>query len=108
MSARYDGLAEWYDDIIGSGAAANFPDLPHIENREDGALIIHPTYRRTGWHPRSPWWPSGGLRDRLGMNQLPLPDLLNAFIDAGLGLDRVYEPREQPIPSILAIRSHRR
>ncbi|MFI7452414.1 class I SAM-dependent methyltransferase [Nonomuraea sp. NPDC049714] len=218
MSARYDGLAEWYDDIIGSGAAANFPDLagilgpgdglcldlgcgtgrylelirstgrtvvgldrsddqlrlarrrdpapllrgdgtalpfagevfgtvtalwvstdlddfagvlkeaarvlrpggmllfygvhpcfngPHIENREDGALIIHPTYRRTGWHPRSPWWPIGGLRDRLGMNQLPLPDLLNAFIDAGLGLDRVYEPREQPIPGILAIRSHR-
>ncbi|WP_327106555.1 class I SAM-dependent methyltransferase [Nonomuraea glycinis] len=218
MSARYDGLAEWYDDYIGSTAAANFPDItdilgpgdglcldlgcgtgryldmiratgrtvvgldrsddqlrlargrdaapllrsdgtalpfaggvfdtvtalwvstdlddfpgvlreaarvlrpggmllfygvhpcfngPHIENREDGALIIHPTYRRTGWHPRSPWWRDGGLRERLGMHQLPLPDLLNAFMDAGLSLDRVYEPREDPIPRILAIRATR-
>ncbi len=218
MSARYDGLAEWYDDYIGSTAAANFPDItdilgpgdglcldlgcgtgryldmiratgrtvvgldrsddqlrlargrdaapllrsdgtalpfacgvfdtvtalwvstdlddfpgvlreaarvlrpggmllfygvhpcfngPHIENREDGALIIHPTYRRTGWHPRSPWWRDGGLRERLGMHQLPLPDLLNAFMDAGLSLDRVYEPREDPIPPILAIRATR-
>lgn len=218
MSARYDGLAEWYDDYIGSTAAANFPDItdilgpgdglcldlgcgtgryldmiratgrtvvgldrsddqlrlargrdaapllrsdgtalpfaggvfdtvtalwvstdlddfpgvlreaarvlrpggmllfygvhpcfngPHIENREDGALIIHPTYRRTGWHPRSPWWRDGGLRERLGMHQLPLPDLLNAFMDAGLSLDRVYEPREDPIPRILAVRATR-
>ncbi|MCA2230371.1 class I SAM-dependent methyltransferase [Nonomuraea aurantiaca] len=81
---------------------------PHIENREDGALIIHPTYHLKGWHQRGSWWREGGIRDRVGMSQVPLPDLINAFIDAGLAIERVYEPGEQPIPSILAVRASAR
>lgn len=80
---------------------------PHIENRPDGTLLIHPTYGTRGRHPRSSWWPEGGVRDRVGMSQVPLPDLINAFIDAGLTIERVYEPYERPIPSILAVRAVR-
>jgi SAM-dependent methyltransferase len=80
---------------------------PHIENRDDGALIIHPTYGTRGRHPRSSWWPKGGVRDRVGMSQVALPDLINAFVDAGLTIERVYEPHEQPIPNILAVRAVR-
>ncbi|MFI6711854.1 class I SAM-dependent methyltransferase [Nonomuraea sp. NPDC050478] len=80
---------------------------PHIEKREDGAVTIHPTYRRTGWHPKGPWWREGGIRDRLGMSHVPLPDLINAFIDAGLVIERLAEPREHPVPLILAVRAVR-
>ncbi|MGV9598704.1 class I SAM-dependent methyltransferase [Streptosporangium sandarakinum] len=80
---------------------------PHIEPRPDGAVVIHPTYRITGWHRRSPWWREGGLRDRVGMSHVPLPDLINAFIDAGLNIDRVTEPREDPVPYALAVRAFR-
>ncbi|MGV9533550.1 class I SAM-dependent methyltransferase [Streptosporangium sandarakinum] len=80
---------------------------PHIEPRPDGAVVIHPTYRITGRHRRSPWWREGGLRDRVGMSHVPLSDLINAFIDAGLNIDRVTEPREDPIPYALAVRAFR-
>ncbi|MFI6453356.1 class I SAM-dependent methyltransferase [Streptosporangium amethystogenes] len=81
---------------------------PHIEPRTDGAVVIHPTYRLKGWHKRSPWWREGGVRDRVGMSHVPLPDLINAFIDAGLSIDRLSEPREHPIPSVLAVRAFHR
>ncbi|GGQ27126.1 class I SAM-dependent methyltransferase [Streptosporangium pseudovulgare] len=80
---------------------------PHIEPRPDGAVVIHPTYRITGRHRRSPWWREGGLRDRVGMSHVPLPDLINAFVDAGLTIDRVTEPREDPVPYALAVRAFR-
>ncbi|MEU6741552.1 class I SAM-dependent methyltransferase [Streptosporangium sandarakinum] len=80
---------------------------PHIEPRPDGATVIHPTYRIRGRHGRSPWWREGGLRDRAGMSHVPLPGLVNAFIDAGLNIDRVTEPREDPIPCALAVRAFR-
>lgn len=80
---------------------------PHIENRGDGAVIIHPTYRRAGWHPKSPWWREGGIRDRFGMSHVPLPDLVNAFIDAGLVIERMTEPRDHPVPVALAVRAIR-
>ncbi|WP_440070856.1 class I SAM-dependent methyltransferase [Streptosporangium sp. OZ121] len=81
---------------------------PHIELRTDGAVVIHPTYRLRGWHERSPWWREGGVRDRVGMSHVPLPDLVNAFIDAGLSIDRLFEPREHAIPSVLAVRAFHR
>ncbi|MEV0231825.1 class I SAM-dependent methyltransferase [Nonomuraea sp. NPDC050786] len=81
---------------------------PHIETREDEAVIIHPTYRIKGWHRSSPWWRKGGVRDRVGMSHVPLADLINAFIDAGLTIERVYEPQRRPVPFVLAVRAFRR
>ncbi|MEU0482392.1 class I SAM-dependent methyltransferase [Streptosporangium sp. NPDC006013] len=81
---------------------------PHVELRQDGAVVIHPTYRIKGRHKRSPWWREGGVRDRVGMSHVPLPDLINAFIDAELSIDRVYEPREHLVPSVLAVKAFHR
>jgi ubiquinone/menaquinone biosynthesis C-methylase UbiE len=78
---------------------------PCIETRADGAVIVHPTYRHAGWHEPAPWWAPNGIRRRIGMRHLPLAGLLNAFLDAGLIIDRVAEPREQPIPFSFAIRA---
>ena len=50
----------------------------------------------------------GGIRDRVGMSHVPLPDLINAFIDAGLSIDRAYEPREHLVPTVLAVKAFRR
>ncbi len=80
---------------------------PHVQNREDGARIIHPTYREAGRHEASPWWSSGGVRKQVGMRQLPLSDLLNGVLEAGLRIERVTEPREHAIPNVLAIRAYR-
>jgi SAM-dependent methyltransferase len=84
---------------------------PHTENRaEDGARIVHPTYRTPGWHPPAPWWRPGGIRSRVGMRHVPLAELLTGFITAGLTLTRVVEPRaeEQPVPWLLGIRAEKR
>jgi SAM-dependent methyltransferase len=76
---------------------------PCIELRDDGARIVHPTYRQATWHDAAPWWAPDGIRRRTGMRHLPLADLLNAFINAGLTIDRVAEPREHPVPFSLAV-----
>ncbi|MFC6083215.1 class I SAM-dependent methyltransferase [Sphaerisporangium aureirubrum] len=80
---------------------------PHVERRQDGAVVVHPTYRTGGWHERAPWWPEGSVRDRVGMSHVPLPDLINAFVDAGLSIDRVSEPHDSPIPPALVIKAFR-
>ncbi|THV32876.1 class I SAM-dependent methyltransferase [Glycomyces buryatensis] len=80
---------------------------PHVQNRDDGARIIHPVYREAGWHEDAPWWSSGGVRRQLGMRHLPLSDLLNGVLDAGLALARVREPREHAIPFVLAFSARR-
>jgi SAM-dependent methyltransferase len=81
---------------------------PCVEPRDDGGVTVHPTYRDAGWHAASPWWKPNGIRRRVGMRHLPLPDLINAFIDAGFRIDRVAEPGAQPIPHSIAIRARRR
>jgi ubiquinone/menaquinone biosynthesis C-methylase UbiE len=80
---------------------------PFVEPHPDGRTTVHPTYRRAGWHDAAPWWKPGGIRSRTGMRHVPLAELMNGFIDAGLIIDRVAEPREQPLPFMIAIRAHR-
>ncbi|MGH3370024.1 MAG: class I SAM-dependent methyltransferase, partial [Nocardioidaceae bacterium] len=80
---------------------------PQVENRPDGSRTIHTTYRLAGWHPASPWWGEDGIRTRVGMRHVPLADFLNAFLQAGLAIERVVEPREDPVPHALAVRARR-
>lgn len=77
---------------------------PCVENRDDGARIVHPSYRRAERHLTAPWWGADGIRYLVGgMNHLPLAELITALIDAGLSLNRVVEPGTEPIPSRLAM-----
>lgn len=79
---------------------------PHIEYREDGGRIIHPTYRLSGWHKAQSWWRGRhGPRTRVGMSHVPLADFLRAFLDVGLVIDTVEEPEPQlPVPVSLTLR----
>ncbi|TWD82752.1 methyltransferase family protein [Kribbella amoyensis] len=81
---------------------------PHTEGRADEGRIVHPTYRRVGWHPPAPWWGVGGIRQRLGMRHVPLAELLNAFAEAGLVITRTVEPRSEPVPWVLGLRAEKR
>ena len=58
------------------------------------------------WHEEKPWWTGGaGLRNRVGMRHVPLADLLHAFLDAGLTIEKVVEPEpELALPAALALR----
>ena len=81
---------------------------PHIEYREDGGRIVHPTYRIADWHEAQPWWKRTGVRARVGMRHVPLADLVQAFLDAGLVLETILEPEPQrPVPPGLALRLRR-
>jgi SAM-dependent methyltransferase len=79
---------------------------PCIEPREDGAVIVHPTYRGAGWYEEAPWW-GNNIRRRVGMRHVPLADLINAFLDAGLTIERLAEPRNEPVPFIIALRARK-
>jgi ubiquinone/menaquinone biosynthesis C-methylase UbiE len=77
---------------------------PHVQWMDDGGILAHPTYREAGWHEEAPWW-GYNIRRRFGMRHHPLSDLLNAFIRAGLVVERVEETGDRPVPVNLAIRA---
>lgn len=66
------------------------------------AIVIRPGYLTGHWTRNS--WTDDGVRSRIGATHLPLPDLLHAFVDAGLRPERFIEGG--PItPTTLAIRA---
>ncbi|HVX46921.1 MAG TPA: methyltransferase domain-containing protein [Mycobacteriales bacterium] len=76
---------------------------PCVENRDDGARIVHPAYRLAGWHAESPWWGENGIRRRVGVRHVPLGELFQAILGAGLRIVDVQEPGSDEIPSVLGI-----
>lgn len=80
---------------------------PCVENRPDGARVVHPTYRHAERHHDSPWWGRDGIRQRVGMRHVPLAELFNAVAATGLVISRVVEPREDPIPAVLGLRAEK-
>jgi SAM-dependent methyltransferase len=80
---------------------------PHVEWNEDGSRLVHPSYRTPGRHEDSEYRPDEGIRRRVGMRHLPLPDLLNAFLRAELTLERIEEPAGVPVPHALALKARR-
>ncbi|SDM26760.1 Methyltransferase domain-containing protein [Allokutzneria albata] len=74
-------------------------------DRSDGdAVVIRPGYRNGRWTKAS--WTDQGLRDKVGASHLPLPDLMHAFLDAGLLLERFAEGGA-PTPAVLAVRTRK-
>jgi SAM-dependent methyltransferase len=63
-----------------------------VEVRQAGAqLVLHAGYRQAGWHLDSPYFSPSGLGRRVGARHVPLAELLNALLAAGLRLERVEE-----------------
>jgi ubiquinone/menaquinone biosynthesis C-methylase UbiE len=72
---------------------------PHVEGLPDRSRLVHTIYREARRHTSAPWWGTDGIRTKAGgMRHVPLAEFINAFIDAGLILERVSEPDEEPVP----------
>ncbi|WP_409185373.1 class I SAM-dependent methyltransferase [Amycolatopsis sp. VS8301801F10] len=69
---------------------------------DPAAVVVRPGYLDGHWTKES--WTDQGIRDKVGARHWPLPDLLNAFLDAGLTLDRFGETGT-PLPIVLAVRA---
>lgn len=83
---------------------------PHSRyDPESGIPELHAGwYRRAGRYTESPGvWNESGVRIRVGATHLPLGFLLQAFVDAGLVLERIQEPEEREYPIGLALRWRR-
>ncbi|MFI0348923.1 class I SAM-dependent methyltransferase [Actinomadura sp. 9N407] len=68
------------------------------------AVVIRPGYIDGHWTKES--WTDRGVRAKVGATHRPLPELLHAFLDAGLALERFAEGGE-PTPVTLAIRARK-
>lgn len=66
------------------------------------AVIIRTGYLDHHWTRQS--WTDKGIRDKVGASHWPLPELLNAFLDAGLTPDRFTEGGT-PVPIVLSVRA---
>ena len=74
---------------------------PFAERAADGSILLHPGYRSRGRHRAGPGFGTG-IRPRVGVNHLPLADLLGVYLDAGFTLRRVGEPGDDAYPFLLA------
>lgn len=74
------------------------------DRADPAAVVIRPGYLDGHWTKES--WTDQGIRDKVGATHRPLPELLNAFLDAGLALERFTEGGA-PVPVVLAARARR-
>ena len=74
------------------------------DRRDLDAIAIRPGYLNGHWTKAS--WTDQGVRAKVGATHYPLPELMHAFIDAGLQLERFAESGE-PTPVVLAIKARK-
>ena len=67
-------------------------------------MVIGPGYLDGHWTKAS--WTDQGVRHKVGAIHRPLPELLHAFLDAGLTLERFTEGGA-PTPAVLAVRARK-
>jgi len=83
------------------------PHSRFIEGK--GVPGLHPGYGRTGRYSGGASFSPNGIRARVGAVHLPLGDLLQAFLDAGLRIEAFEEPicAGREYPHWLALRASR-
>jgi SAM-dependent methyltransferase len=81
---------------------------PFALPQDDGTTLFQPGYRTMGWHTVSRYPDRPGIRSKVGVNHIPLADLLIAVLDTGLRLTRVDEPRAEDPPLAIALRAEKR
>lgn len=74
------------------------------DRADPDAVVIRPGYLDGHWTKES--WTDQGIRDKVGATHWPLPELMHAFLDAGLTLDRFTEGGT-PVPIVLAVRARK-
>jgi SAM-dependent methyltransferase len=82
---------------------------PHSLLHDERRRLVGPGYRERGYKASSPAFHPTGIRVKVGAVHIPLDDLLNAVVGAGLRVERVlerYETSEAP-PAILGLRARK-
>ena len=74
------------------------------DRNDPDAVVIGPGYLDGHWTKAS--WTDQGVRHKVGAIHRPLPELLHAFLDAGLTLERFTEGGA-PTPAVLAVRARK-
>lgn len=75
-----------------------------VDRSDSDAVVIRPGYRDSNWTTAS--WGDQGIRNKVGATHWPLPQLLHAFLAAGLSLEQFAEGGS-PTPIIFAVRARR-
>ena len=65
------------------------------------AVVVRPGYLDGSWTTDS--WTDRGIRDKVGASHLPVADLVNSLLEAGLHIERATEGGE-PTPIVLSFR----
>ena len=73
----------------------------------EGVPTLLPGYRQVGRYDGGPAISPEGLRAKVGANHLPLDRFLQAFLDAGLRLERFEELEHGEYPYMVALRCRR-
>ena len=68
---------------------------------------LHAGYRDTSYRTEAPGIWDEGLRAKVGAVHVPLGLFLQAFLDAGLMLERFEEPEGRDYPHVVALRTRR-
>jgi SAM-dependent methyltransferase len=71
---------------------------------DPAAVVVRPGYLDGHWTTES--WTDQGIRDKVGASHWPLPELMHAFLDAGLTLERFAEGGA-PTPTVLSVRARK-
>lgn len=74
------------------------------DRADPAAVVLHPGYLDGYWTKES--WTDQGVRDKVGATHRPLPEVMRAFVDAGLTLEE-FEEGGEPTPAVLAVRARK-
>ena len=74
-----------------------------VDRRADGPPVLHAGYRQPGRRNAA----IGEVRERVGVNHVPLAELLNAVLAAGIRLEQIEEPIGDDYPLLLAMQGSR-
>jgi SAM-dependent methyltransferase len=69
----------------------------------EGVPVLHPGYRRAERYQGGPAISPEGLRAKVGAMHLPLGRFLQAFLEAGLRIERFEELEEREYPYLVAL-----
>ena len=80
---------------------------PHSVMQEDGRRVVGPGYRERRRQFDLPAYHPTGVRRKVGSVHVPLADMLNAVVAAGLVLELALEPKERELPLYLGLRARK-
>jgi SAM-dependent methyltransferase len=79
---------------------------PFARHRSGEPPLLLPGHRETAWTRDAPGF-GDGPRRRVGSRHVPLAQLLDAVLAAGLAVERAEEPAGEDYPSVLALVARR-